>query len=109
MITTPNEQHECWRPARPAERPNGRRAQTDIAAGRASALRASQGRGAAARRLRADQRPARPAERPNGRRAQTDSTAGRNSGLRARQARGARARRLRAHKKTPAIATGSAS
>jgi len=42
-----------WRPAKPAERPNGRRAQTIRAAGRNSGLRARQARGARARRLRA--------------------------------------------------------
>jgi hypothetical protein len=44
---------ESWRPAPPAKRPNSRRAQTDHPAVRTSGLRASQGRGAAARRLRA--------------------------------------------------------
>ena len=49
MITRKN---KSWRPAQPAERANARRAQTGRTGERTSNLRASQGRGAAARRLR---------------------------------------------------------
>jgi hypothetical protein len=44
--------NENWQPAQPAERANARRAQTDSMAQCARGLRASQGGGAAARRLR---------------------------------------------------------
>jgi hypothetical protein len=50
MTTSMNEN---GRPRQAAERPNGRRAQTDRMARRARGLRARQGGGAAARRLRA--------------------------------------------------------
>jgi hypothetical protein len=49
MIT----RNQSWRPATPAERANARRAPTDSATGAPGGLRAKQGGGAAARRLRA--------------------------------------------------------
>ena len=52
-MTTPNQPKQGWQPASPAERANARRAPTHRMARRTSGLRARQGGGAAARRLRA--------------------------------------------------------
>ena len=52
-MTTPNQPKQNWRPPTAAERANARRAQTNRMARHTSGLRARQGGGAAARRLRA--------------------------------------------------------